>query len=70
MLCSLIHHVFDDLFLFNPSPKDLPTLEPAVCADPGFGTGIVSTCENKTLDAICWAYCDGAAGYTGAVVAK
>jgi len=45
-------------------------LEPAVCADPGFGTGILSTCENKALDAYCWAYCDQAAGYTGAVVAK
>ena len=45
--------------------QDLPTLEPAVCADPGFGTGILSTCENKALDAYCWAYCDQAAGYTG-----
>ncbi|CAE7754079.1 SVEP1, partial [Symbiodinium sp. CCMP2456] len=38
--------------------QDLPTVSPAVCPTPNYESSVGSTCDNKTVGADCWAYCN------------
>ena len=49
-------------------PKDLPVVEPAVCASVYLGVGTDNTCDNTTLEGECWAYC--VPGFSGISTAE